>query len=307
MRSRLKKWRVTKPSRQTRKKSQDGQQETTGDDSDPDDSSSKDRISTASPTTRKSSQPAAKETASTKEVDWHPVSFEEQQDLSNSPPSMMHQFPSVIPSASSYDPSQPSTPVDGVLLNPSSTMAPSYSSPSYTVAPDVCLPQSSAPATTAMTSMPWSIPPPWLPIPLDGVSSQPHSMPLYTAAPSLGSPVAGSPDQSMPPSGRIYSPQPMSYGMMPSHGGMPEFMGGMKQWRRAMSLQCNSPGASSRGEPRNYLDRKASMPAKTPNAFEMVNPSSQFFPNGQHPMMCAPIYPYPDQDSLVHKPPGIGF
>ncbi|OJJ84055.1 uncharacterized protein ASPGLDRAFT_127047 [Aspergillus glaucus CBS 516.65] len=320
LRSRLKKWRVTKPSRQTRKKSHDGQQEATGDDSDPDDASTKDRTSTASPTTQKSSQPAAKNPSMSK-VDWHPVSLEEQdfssawiqghprhRDLSNSP-SVMNQFPSVVPSTSSYDPSQPSTPVDGVLLNPSVTMAPPYSSPSYTMAPDVCLPESSAP-TTSPASVPWSVPP-WFSISLDPMSSQHHSVPFYTAAPPIGSPVAGSPD----PSGRIYSPQPMQYhGMLP-HGGMSEFMGDSKQWQRVMSLQCNSPEAmaggintGARGDARKYMERKASMPAKTSShAYDMGNPSSQFFPGGQHPIMCAPLYPYPDQESLVHKPPGIGF
>lgn len=314
----MKKWRVTKPSRQTRKKSHDGQQEATGDDSDPDDSSAKDRTLTASPTTQMSSKDPL-----TSKVDWHPVSLEEQdfsstwvpghphhRDLSNSP-SVMNRFPNIVPRTSSYDLSQPSTPVDGVLLNPSVTMAPPYSSPSYAVAPDVYLPEASAPAPTSLASVPWSVPPPWFSMPLDPVSSQHHPIPFYTAAPSLGSPVAGSPD----PSGRIYSPQPMAYhGMLP-HGGMPEFMGDAKQWRRAMSLQCNSPetmtggiSTGARDEARKYMERKASMPAKTTlHGYDMVSPSSQLFAGGQHPMMCAPLYPYPDQESLVHKPPGIGF
>ena len=315
LRSRLKKWRVTKPSRQTRKKSQ----ETTADDSDPDDFS-KDHSSTTSSTPRPSSQPAAKETLNP-EVDWHPVSLDEQdlsgawvhphhphhphhpRNLSHSP-SVMHQFPpSMIPSSSSYDPSQPSTPVDGVLLNPSSSMAP-YSSPSYTVASDVCLPQSTAAPTSAITSVPWSIPPPWFPNPLDGVSPQA----FYTTTPSLGSPVAGSPEQSIPPPpGRVYSPRSMTYqGVLP-HGVMPDFLGDPKPWRRAMSLQTENVAGGN--EARKYFERKASMPAKTPtsnntpNAFDLVN-----FSNAQPPMMCAPIYPYPEQESLMHKvPASIGF
>ena len=314
LRSRLKKWRVTKPSRQTRKKSQD-QQETTGDDSDPDDISSKGHASTASPSIQPSSQQAAKGVSTTADVEWHPVSLEEQdfstawvpghhhhRDLSHSP-SEMHQLPSGIPSSSSYDPSQPSTPVDGVLLNPSSTMAPPYSTPPFTVAPDACLPQSSAPA---VTSVPWSVPPPWFSMPLDGVSSQPHSVPFYAPAPPLSPPMVGSPDHSIPPSSRIYSPQSVPYPAMLPHGGMSDFMGDSKPWRRARSLQCNSSDTMS-GDQRKYMERKASMPAKTSSAYDMVNPSSQFIPNGQHPMMCAPLYPFPDQESLAHKPPGIGF
>lgn len=266
--------------------------------------------------TQKPSQPAAKGTTTLNpEVDWHhPVSLDEQdlssawitghhqhhqhpRDLSHSP-SIMHQFPpTVVPSSSSYDPSQPPTPVDGVLLNPSPTMAP-FSSPSYTVAPDVCLPSSTSAPTSTVTSVPWSIPPPWYPIPLDGgVSSQS----FYTTT----SPVAGSPDHSIP--GRMYSPQSMPYqGVLPQ-GALPDLMGDSKPWRRAMSLQTDGGNES-----RKYLERKASMPAKTPpnnaNAFDLVN-QSQFFPSGQPPMMCSPIYPYhPDQESFMHKaPPSIGF
>lgn len=315
LRSRLKKWRVTKPSRQTRKKSQ----ETTADDSDPDDFS-KDHSSTTSSSTQKSSSQPAATKALNHELDWHPVSLDEQdlsgvwvhhphqtRDLSHSP-SDLHQFPpSVVPSSSSYDPSQPSTPVDGVLLNPSSSMAP-YSSPSYTVAPDVCLPQSTAPPSTTVTSVPWSIPPPWFPIPLDGVSPQAF---YTTTAPSLGSPVAGSPEQSIPPPpGRIYSPHSMPYqGVLP-HGAMPDFLSDAKPFRRTMSLQTDNVGSGN--EAPKYFERKASMPAKTsnnnnnnntPNAFDLVN-----FSNAQSPMMCAPIYPYPDQDPLMHKAStSIGF
>lgn len=313
LRSRLKKWRVTKPSRQTRKKSQET---STGDDSDPEDFSKAHQVST-----QRLSQPAAKGTTTTTtilnpEVDWHhPVSLDEQdlssawiaghhpphhpRDLSHSP-SIMHQFPpTVVPSSSSYDPSQPPTPVDGVLLNPSSTMAP-FSSPSYTVAPEVCLPSSTTAAaapTSAVTSVPWSIPPPWYPIPLDGgVSSQS----FYTT-----SPVAGSPEQSIP--GRIYSPQSMPYQSVLPQGTVPDLMNDPKPWRRAMSLQTDSGNES-----RKFFERKTSMPAKTPpnnaNGFDMVNPS-QFYPSGQPPMMCSPIYPYhPDQESFMHKAPAnIGF
>ena len=223
-------------------------------------------------------------------------------DLSNSP-SVMHQFASGIPSSSSYDPSQPSTPVDGVLLNSSSTMAPSFSTPPFTVAPDACLSQAPAPA---VTSVPWSVPPPWFSMTFDGVSSQPPSVPFYAPVPPLSPPMVGSPDQSIPPSSRIYSPQSVPYPAMLPHGGMPDFMGDSKPWRRARSLQCNSSDTMS-GDQRKYMERKASMPAKTSSAYDMVNPSSQFIPNGQHPMMCAPLYPFPDQESLAHKPPGIGF
>lgn len=310
LRSRLKKWRVTKPSRQTRKKSQET---STGDDSDADDFSKSHQMPTHRP-----SQPAAKGTMTTTmnpEVEWHhhPVSLDEQdlsgawiaghhphqhpRDLSHSP-SIMHQFPpTIVPSSSSYDASQPPTPVDGVLLNPSSTMAP-FSSPSYTVAPEVCLPSSTASApTSAVTSVPWSVPPPWYPVSLDGgVPSQS----FYTT-----SPVASSPDHSIPQ--RIYSPQSMPYqGVLPQ-GAVPDLMNDSKPWRRAMSLQTENGNES-----RKYLERKTSMPAKSPpgntNAFEMVNPS-QFFPGGQPPMMCSPIYPYhPDQESFMHKAPAsIGF
>lgn len=74
-----------------------------------------------------------------------------------------------------------------------------------------------------------------------------------------------------------------------------------------MSLQTENVAGGN--EARKYFERKASMPAKTPtsnntpNAFDLVN-----FSNAQPPMMCAPIYPYPEQESLMHKvPASIGF
>ncbi|KAI9925672.1 hypothetical protein MW887_005471 [Aspergillus wentii] len=332
LRSRLKKWRVTKPSRQTRKKSHDSQQDAAGDESGQEDASPKARRSTGSPSTQlpSSTQPAAEGLSAT-EPEWfmnstyaHPTtaaSLDEpsvsgawvppvihqqslspsghHRHLSNSPP-VVHQFPNGI-----HDPSHVSSPVDGALISPASTMAPSYASPPYSVAPDSCL-QSSTPTTTAAPPAPWSVSQ-WYSMPLEAVT-QSHSVPFYTTAP-LSPPVAASPDHgmaSMPSHGadRIYSPQsPHFTGMIPQS--MPDYLEDSKPWRRTMSVNY-SPEAAG-GHPgvdrqSKHIERKTSLPAKVPTLA-----SQPHYLHGQHPVMCAPIYPYPGQESLVHKPSGIGF
>ncbi|GCB21014.1 hypothetical protein AAWM_03899 [Aspergillus awamori] len=317
LRSRLKKWRVTKPSRQTRKKSDDSQQETTGDDSGQEDASPKAQSSTVSPKARPPLRSVASDISVT-EPEWYmsngaythhedlPTTVcldgqnisnvwapmmspsQKQRDLSHASSVM------VLPSSNSYDSPHTSPLMDSMLANQTSSMASPFHDPSFAVTTD-CM---QTPATTA-GPIQWSIPQ-WYSMPLEAGS------PFYAAAP-LSPPID--------PAMHLMTPHPQT--PPPSSIGrqhMADLHEGPQSWKRAMSAPYvqdtagGHPRLDQKGSQRRPLDRKASLQPKSAGqpAMGIVSPSA-FYPHGQHPAMCAPIYPYPGPEPLVHRPQSIDF
>ncbi|RAL04368.1 Clr5 domain-containing protein [Aspergillus ibericus CBS 121593] len=321
LRSRLKKWRVTKPSRQTRKKSDDSQQEATGDDSSQEDASPKDQASTVSPKARPPLRSVASD-LSISEPEWYmandaytrqdgmptTVSFDGQHISNVWAPMMAQQSPlspshkqrdpshassvMVLPSSNSYDSPHTSPLMDSMLINSASSLASPFHDHSYAVTTD-CM---QTPATTA-GPIQWSIPQ-WYSMPLEAGS------PFYTSAP-LSPPIDPAMHLMSP---HAQTPPPSSIGrqqMADLHEGT---------WKRAMSAPYGQdaagghPRLEQKGPQPRPLERKASLQPKSAGqpAMGLVSPPS-FYPHGQHPAMCAPMYPYPGPEPLVHRPQSIDF
>ncbi|KAJ5109776.1 hypothetical protein N7532_002421 [Penicillium argentinense] len=275
LRSRLKKWRVTKPSRQTRKKPQGAT----------DDESDKDRrSSTASPRHRKSSplRDCARHTA-----DWvaptHSLYGQPQiasQQLTPSPsgdPSV-HSFTDGNPVTSSFEhPAQTSPVGQGLMVNTSSVVTPSYSS--LPLSPESCLPSPGSSAPPAMAQ--WS--PRSVSVDL-GLNPTMHQAPWYSVPFEPVTPPAGVPHSApLPPSVSGYMVPP-AQGVFP-----PEFAHypgedyqtyDAKPWKRTMSLQYDY----GHGRP-EHSDRKYHHSYHQPPPGIISMPPSQ-------PVMCAPMMPY---------------
>ncbi|PYH91279.1 hypothetical protein BO71DRAFT_53479 [Aspergillus ellipticus CBS 707.79] len=326
LRSRLKKWRVTKPSRQTRKKSDDSQHEAAGEDSGHEDASPKGQAPTISP---KSRPPLRSVTSdlSIAESEWYmangaythnddlpttacldghqisnvwapvmaqqaPLSPPNKQRDASHGPSMM-----VLPSSNAYDSPHTSPLMDSMLINSTSGMASPFQEHPYAITTDSM--QTPVPAATTTAPIQWSIPQ-WYSMPLETGS------PFYTAAPL--SPPIDPAMHMMPPhaSQRVYSSQtPPATGL--GHEGA-------QSWKRTMSAPYvqDAAGGHPRLEQKGLqprLERKASVPSKPTSQppVGLVSPPSSFYPHGQHPAMCAPIYPYPGPEPLVHRPQSIDF
>ncbi|RHZ60728.1 Clr5 domain-containing protein [Aspergillus thermomutatus] len=339
LRSRLKKWRVTKPSRQTRKKSHDGHLKTTDDDSGNDGASPKTQTSSVSPRTplHATQQPAMRAFPVT-EPEWYmshgvyvqsqrtsaPV-FTDNHAVSAAWPLPAGQQPSPSPSEhhSSHNGSPVAMPVpnayhqphispamDKVFVNATSTMTHAFSGPPFAVTTESCMPEQVS--TTAVTApIQWTVPH-WYPLPPGAISQSPpvHFYPPAPPSPPSTSPV--DPAMHAPYSQAdfsIYSPNYPG----PSQHQVSENFNGISSWKRAMSLQYTPDtmarhSRDERPEDPNYADRKTSLPSKmSSHSSGLMTPPSQFFPHGQHPMMCGPIYSYPDPDPLLHRPPSIEF
>ncbi|PLB49569.1 hypothetical protein P170DRAFT_447214 [Aspergillus steynii IBT 23096] len=305
LRSRLKKWRVTKPSRQTRKKSQDDQQEASGNDG-----SQRDQSSSVSPKTKL--RPMHQSTATDVEPEWligngvysrhggPPATASFDGRSSTSSPSV-----AVLSGSHAYDPSHTSPLVDGVLLD-SSAMASPFHESSYAVTTDGMQPPVS---TTAPVQ--WSIPQ-WYSMALEAGTQHP-SMPFFNTAPL--SPPIDHALQMMPqhPHG-VYAPQsPRSSSFSTHH--MPNYHEDAKSWQRAVSVPYISDAAGGhpkldpKGRQHTPLEGKPSLSSKASSQppVGLMTPPSPFYSNGQHPVMCAPMYHYPGPEPLVHKPSSIDF
>lgn len=305
----MKKWRVTKPSRQTRKKSQDDQQEGSGNDG-----SQRDQSNLVSPRTKL--RPVHQSTATTvsaSEPEWFigngvysrhdgphaTASFDARSSTSS--PSV-----AVLPGSHAYDPSNTSSLVNGVLLDPS-TMASPFHESSYAVTTDGMQP----PASTTAPAQ-WSIPQ-WYSMALEAGTQHP-SMPFFTTAPL--SPPIDHALQLMPqhPQGN-YAPQsPRSSSFSTQH--MPNYHEDAKFWQRAVSVPYISDAAGGhpkkmdpKGRQHTPLEGKTSLPSKASSQppVGLMTPPSPFYSNGQHPVMCAPMYHYPGPEPVVHKPSSIDF
>ncbi|KAK1149979.1 hypothetical protein N8T08_003537 [Aspergillus melleus] len=304
LRSRLKKWRVTKPSRQTRKKSSDDQQEASGNDG-----NQRGQSSSVSPKTK--SRPMQQSTAhvSASESEWFlgngiysrhegphaTASFDGRSSTSS--PSV-----AVLSGSNPYDPSHASPLVDGVLLDPSMTSP--FHEPSYAVTTDCMQPPVS---TTAPVQ--WSLPQ-WYSMALEAGTQHP-SMPFFTTAP-LSPPIDHALMMPQHPHG-VYPQSPRASSFSTQH--MPNYHDDAKSWQRAVSVPYISDAAGGhpkmdpKGRQHTPLEGKTSLPSKASSQppVGLMTPPSPFYSNGQHPVMCAPMYHYPGPEPLVHKPSSIDF
>ncbi|KAL4784494.1 hypothetical protein BJX76DRAFT_218055 [Aspergillus varians] len=306
LRSRLKKWRVTKPSRQTRKKSEEATKDTARETNSP-----KRYSNNSSPKlqTRHRSLPTAREVPGT-EPEWYktnsaydphglpPMPLGGGQHISTAwAPNSSHSSPLSSPSKSrmsshsslaiststSYDPSQTSPLMDGALLNPTPAMTPTFANPPYALVADSCM-QTPVSTTTAVPPIHWEMPQ-WYSMPMEATTRAP-SMPFYTTGP-LTPPID--------PIMHMMPPQPAQH--------MSEFQDGLKSWKRTMTGPYDSENQRT-PQPLKPIERKVSLPTKMSTSHHpggVVTPTSPFFPHGQYPSMCSPDYVYPGPESLVHR------
>ncbi|KAE8146024.1 hypothetical protein BDV25DRAFT_163320 [Aspergillus avenaceus] len=300
LRSRLKKWRVTKPSRQTRKKSHDDQQDVNGDSSSHGTGSPKGETP-VSPKTQL--YPAQKQTPtilSSTDTDLYVADGAYiPHDLPTTGPfDGHHVWPRdrdssvvMMPSSNAFEQSHTSL-VDGVLLDSASRMAPAFHNASYAVATGPCI---TNPTTTTAAPINWAVPQ-WYPMQLEA-GTQPPTMPYYTTAP-LSPPI----DQALQivpphPPHRVYSPP--SPGCSFSHEQMFDLHETSKPSVRTMSVPYGPgtagghPSVEQKGRQQTPMEKKTSLPSKLHNqhAAGLVTPPSPFFPSGQ-PVLCAPAYQY---------------
>ncbi|KAL4869647.1 hypothetical protein BDV12DRAFT_73896 [Aspergillus spectabilis] len=308
LRSRLKKWRVTKPSRQTRKKSEEATKVTAREVNSP-----KRHSNNSSPKaqTRPRPSPTAAEVPST-EPGWYvtnrayephglPTMSIGGQDISAVwAPTSSHPSPLSSPGKSrvgsdaslttststSYDQSQTSPLVDGALLNPTPAMTPTFASASYPINADSCM-QTPVSTATAVPPVQWAMPH-WYPMPMEATTRAP-SMPFYATGP-LTPPI-----------------DPMMHMMSPQHAHqMSEFHDGLRSWKRTVSAPYDPELAVNqkvRQAPKS-LERNLSLPLKISTGqytSGTVTPTSPFFPHGQHPALCSPSYIYPGPEPLLHR------
>ncbi|KAJ5180797.1 hypothetical protein N7492_004007 [Penicillium capsulatum] len=319
LRSRLKKWRVTKPSRQTRKKPQE----------DPD--SEKDVRASTSPRNHRPT-PASKATARAR-PDWvatHPIYAPSNvpsqavdppskwnaplatQQLTPSPSGEhglvtdrsgpVSAFSDPSPTTTSFEPSAQTSPVGGgLMLNTTSAVTPNYAA--YPLSPESGLPSPGSATTPAMASWPSRAvsvdlglnstlhPAHWYSMPFEPITpppGAPHSAPL--SAP-LAPTTAGyrDPMPMVAPQGpNVFSSEFSQYGEADYSGYDP------KSWKRAMSLQYDFAGRHDPERKHHPHGHHAGMvPVSTAG--------------GPHAVMCAPIVPYMGQDPMVQRHPSVGY
>ena len=325
LRSRLKKWRVTKPSRQTRKKVQgsddgdsekDGQESSTSPSNRPSPPMTKE-ISSVRPTW---STPPAYALSDSQSSD-HPSSKWSTplaQQLSPSPSgenglvgerSAVYAFSDTGSTTTSFEqpPAQTTTVTEGLMLNTTDAIAPSFAG--YPLSPDSCFPSPNS-ANAAMAWPPRSVsldmslnqtlhPTHWYPMSFETITPPPgHAHPAPLA------PATGFRDQvpMMAPLGPgVYPPDFPHYS-----GEGPEWHGyDAKNWRRAMSLQYDYAGSHGPVRP-DLAERKHFSPHGHPPPGMMPMPATQ--PGGPQTMRCAPLVTYLGQDPIVHKQhPGVGY
>lgn len=208
LRSRLKKWRVTKPSRQTRKKSPDGQFKATDGDSGIDGASPKTQNSSVSPRTplHANQQPAVRAFPAT-EPDWYmshkvyapsqgtsgPI-FVDDQTMSTWP-LLADQQPSPSPSdrhtshngspvamsgSNAFHQRRISQGMDTAFVNATSTVTHTFSGIPFAVTTESCTPEQVS-TTAATAPVQWTVPH-WYPLP-PGAISQPPPVQFYPPAP----------------------------------------------------------------------------------------------------------------------------
>lgn len=197
--------------------------------------------------------------------------------------------------ASFEHPGQTSPVSEGLMLNATSAVTPTYAA--YPLSPESCIPSPGSSTTPAlgqwpprsvsvdMSLNPALHPAHWYHMPFEPTtppSGVPHSAPVY------GDRVP------MVASHGVYPPEFAHYG-----GETPEYHGyDSKSWKRAMSFPYDYYG-------RPEHERKTLPSHSQPPAGMVPLPSSQ--PAGPHAVMCAPLLPYMGQDPIAQKPPGVGY
>ncbi|KAJ5431903.1 hypothetical protein N7445_008401 [Penicillium cf. griseofulvum] len=315
LRSRLKKWRVTKPSRQTRKKSL---VEASGEE--PDDAKRKASIQRPLPAVPVRAEPRVRHEWPMAQPIYgqpstqHPILDQDRkwsspmiQQLTPSP-SGEHilvpdrtsvSYPDLSPTTTSFDHAHTSPVGEGLMLNTTSAMTPSY--PAYPLSPESCLP---SPGTTTTpggigwppraVSVDYGLnPSQWYSLPFEAITP-PATVPQSTAAPMAPS-VNG-----YLPHAHLYSPQYHQYSEAPENP--PGY--DVKNWKRAMSLQYDMAGHLA-AQPEH--DRKHMLPHTQPHGQMHAMASPPHTQPGPHSVMCAPIMSYIGHDHYAQKPPGIGY
>ncbi|KAJ5484459.1 hypothetical protein N7453_011927 [Penicillium expansum] len=303
LRSRLKKWRVTKPSRQTRKKSLAS---ASGEELDSD----KDAKRKASIQRPLPSLPTRETPTTRHEWPMTQPNYGHSSTLQHSVPDQDRKWSS--PMIQQLTPS----PSGDHILIPDRTTAVSYSDPSPTTtsfdhshtSPPTHSHLNRAFQAQAQQQPPGGIgwspravsvdyglnPSQWYSLPFEAIT--PPAIPQSTAAP-------------MTPSMSGYLPQAQLYHPQYHHhyGEAPEYPHGYdtKNWKRAMSLQYDMAGHLAA---RPEHDRKQVLPHTQPHVqpHPLTSPHIQT-QHGPHSVMCAPIMSYMGHDHHVQKPPGIGY
>ncbi|KAL4801899.1 hypothetical protein BDV18DRAFT_67723 [Aspergillus unguis] len=311
LRSRLKKWRVTKPSRQTRSLTKPEQR--TKDATREADLPRHRSYNSSSNAQTHPRPPQTATEAAAAEPEWymtnrayetHPLptmiplggqdvpavwapASSQASPLSSPGSSRMSSHASLdIPSSTSYNPPQTSPLVDGTYLNPTPTMTPSFADSSYSLDTDVCL-QTPASASRAAPPIQWPMSQ-WYSMPMQATTQSP-TMSFYT-------------NPLTPPTDHIMNIMPPQN----AHS-MTEFHDGPKPWKRTLSSPYDPDLAaqvSQRVRQPKTLQRKISLPTKIDAAEYhggLVTPTSPFFPHGQYPSVCSPDYAYPGTGTLVQK------
>lgn len=277
LRSRLKKWRVTKPSRQTRKKSHASSGE------EQEEVKRKPSIQRPLPSLQREARhdwPVQSIYGVPEDRKWSSPMV---QQLTPSPSGehvltsdrSVYQDPS--PTTTSFEQSSTSPVGEGLILN---TTVPPYSS-SYPLSPESCLP-SPATTTSGIAWPPRSVsadyglnPAQWYALPFEAITP-PSAVPQSTAP--------------MNPSINGYMPPGQYQAQYHYPEGDYHYD---KNWRRAMSLQYDMHGHAVREREGERKMHSHSMPSASTQP-------------GSHPVMCAPIMSYVG-DHYAQKPPGVGY
>ncbi|KAL4972713.1 hypothetical protein BDW66DRAFT_143680 [Aspergillus desertorum] len=300
LRSRLKKWRVTKPSRQTRER-------TKASDRSPKTTSRSDK--NGSPDARARSQlPRTPAEVLVRESEWNmtdraygqhvlptmPLPFGRQDIPTVWGPASSHSSPLSSPgksrvnshasvtisTSSSYEQSQTSPMMDTPLLDSNPAMTPTFANSPYALDNDSCL-QTPLSTTTAVSPVQWAMPQ-WYMVPMETGSRAP-AMPFRTTDPLT------------PPT------DPIMLTMAPHTS---EFHDGLKSWKRTLSSPYDPDLASAKvRQPPESLERKMSLLSEVSTSQYLngvITPTSPFF-HGQYPSVCLPGYAYTGPGSPVHR------
>ncbi|KAJ5558103.1 hypothetical protein N7461_002075 [Penicillium sp. DV-2018c] len=326
LRSRLKKWRVTKPSRQTRKKSL----ASTGENQDSHMEAKRKPSTVQRPLPSLPTRETSHEWPMTRPIYGqpstlqHPIQDQDDDRKWSSPmaqqltpsPSGDHvlsvdRTPAVSytdhsPTSTSFDHAHTSPVTQGLMLNTTSAIAPSY--PAYPLSPESCLTSPGAPPTTATTpaGVNWS--PRAVSVDYGLNPSQWYSLPFEAITPpaavpqSTGAPMTPAIQGYLPGQNQIYHPHYHHY------QGETEYANDysdVKNWKRALSLQYEMGG-----HPRSEHEGGKNMQPQSQFGHGLPThslPSMTHSQIGPQSVMCAPIMPYMGHDQHVQKPPGIGY
>lgn len=314
LRSRLKKWRVTKPSRQIRKKPQGS-----------DDADSEKEVKAPPTNSSRTQKPssAAKETSVSRPEwpaaptyaphDGQPYAVDGKwnaplvQQLTPSPsgehilgserPHSVQTFGPSPATSSSFDQSAQSSPVaETLMINTTSALTPTYSG--YPLSPESCLP---SPGSTTTPSMgPWPSRSVSVDMSFNPAMHSGHWYPMSfepITPPSVPQPAPDCREQIPMAAPAVYPHEYAHYEEASDFRGYDP-----KSWKRSMSLQHDIAGHHRRSE---QAYRKHIPPHGQPSPGVIPLPSTQLA--GPHAVMCAPIVPCMGLDPIAQKPSGVGY